>query len=139
MVAHGENVVNSDVLRVVHAVAIGVGFLGAGSIQNRDGRVKGLTTAAGIWNVAALASAAGLGFYALTTTLTVLAAFTLVVCRRFERPRARPEEVDPPAAGARPVAGRHARAGTERNGRVGISRGSERAGVASGGPPASVP
>lgn len=61
-----ENV-RLDPSRVAAQVVSGVGFLGAGLILTRHGAVRGLTTAASIWETAAIgmASAAGLPLLAL--------------------------------------------------------------------------
>lgn len=55
----------SDPARLGAQVVSGIGFLGAGAIMvtNRN-RVKGLTTAAGLWVSACLGLAIGIGFYA---------------------------------------------------------------------------
>lgn len=52
-----------DPSRIAAQVVSGVGFLGAGSILLRGGTVRGMTTAASIWTVAALGLAAGGGLY----------------------------------------------------------------------------
>ena len=52
-----------DASRVTAGVVTGVGFLGAGSIIRRNGSVSGLTTAAGIWTVAAIGVAIGYGYW----------------------------------------------------------------------------
>lgn len=75
-----------DPIRVVQAVAIGIGFLGAGIIhldRNGDG-VRGLTTAACVWATAALGIAVGLGRYALAVGTTLILLFILRVIGRFE-------------------------------------------------------
>ena len=53
---------SGDPSRVLAAVATGVGFLGAGVIISENGRVRGLTTAALIWMLAAIGAAIGLGY-----------------------------------------------------------------------------
>ena len=58
-------------------VVAGIGFIGAGTIVvTRQHRVKGLTTAAGLWASAIIGLALGGGFYegALLTTVLVLVA-----------------------------------------------------------------
>src|SRR5688500_19181497 len=50
-----------DPARIAYSVMTGVGFLGAGTIIQRRNRVQGLTTAAGIWGIAALGFVAGVG------------------------------------------------------------------------------
>ncbi|MBN2879823.1 MAG: MgtC/SapB family protein [Clostridia bacterium] len=54
---------NIDVARMGSYVISGIGFLGAGSIIKDGFRVRGLTTAAGLWVVACLGVAVGAGFY----------------------------------------------------------------------------
>jgi len=64
-----------DPSRIAAQVVTGVGFLGAGSILLRGNVVRGLTTAASIWSVAAigLATGGGLYFAAGLTTGIILA------------------------------------------------------------------
>lgn len=67
----------TDIARLGAQVIAGIGFIGAGTIiVTRHQRVKGLTTAAGLWAVAIVGLAIGLGFYegALVTTLLILMA-----------------------------------------------------------------
>lgn len=77
----------SDPIRVIQAVAIGIGFLGSGVIfVSKSGEsVRGLTTAASIWATAAIGIATGLGYYALAVGATLLLLFVLRVMVRFER------------------------------------------------------
>src|SRR5436305_13002124 len=58
----------------------GIGFIGAGAIIKTDGSVRGLTTAAGLWCVAAIGLAAGLGLYIVSILAAglVLAALGLL-------------------------------------------------------------
>ncbi|MGC1779285.1 MAG: MgtC/SapB family protein [Xanthobacteraceae bacterium] len=58
----GPNVV-LDPSRVAAQVVSGIGFLGAGAILARGEIVRGLTTAASIWTVAAIGRAVGGGLY----------------------------------------------------------------------------
>jgi putative Mg2+ transporter-C (MgtC) family protein len=64
-----------DPSRVAAQVVSGIGFLGAGAILARGEVVKGLTTAASIWTVAAigLASGGGLYFAAAISTAIIIA------------------------------------------------------------------
>ncbi len=67
----------TDIARLGAQVIAGIGFIGAGTIiVTRHQRVKGLTTAAGLWAVAIVGLALGLGFYegALVTTILILIA-----------------------------------------------------------------
>lgn len=59
----GEPGFSFDGSRVAAQVASGVGFLGAGLIFVRRDTVRGLTTAASIWLVAAVGMAAGAGMF----------------------------------------------------------------------------
>jgi len=63
-----------DPSRIAAQVVTGVGFLGAGSILLRGNVVRGLTTAASVWSVAAigLATGGGLWFAAILTTVIIL-------------------------------------------------------------------
>jgi putative Mg2+ transporter-C (MgtC) family protein len=76
----------SDPSRVASQVATGMGFLGAGTIIRHGNIVRGLTTAASLWAVAAVGICAALGgrayWVAGVATIAVLA--TLTVLRRVE-------------------------------------------------------
>lgn len=71
---HASFAITVDPARVAYGVMAGIGFLGAGVIMKHDGSVRGLTTAAGVWCVAAIGLACGLGLY-----LIALAGAVLVV------------------------------------------------------------
>ncbi|MDM8212338.1 MgtC/SapB family protein [Enterococcus hirae] len=60
-------VIRSDQARLVAQVISGIGFLGAGTIILSKGAVRGLTTAASVWAVAALGIAIGMGYYRIAT------------------------------------------------------------------------
>jgi putative Mg2+ transporter-C (MgtC) family protein len=66
--------VTVDPSRVAAQVASGIGFLGAGTIIFRREIIRGLTTAASIWTIAAVGLACGGGMYipAIATTILVL-------------------------------------------------------------------
>jgi len=61
-----------DGSRVAAQVVSGIGFLGAGLIFVRRDAVRGLTTAAGIWFVAAVGMAAAAGLHLLAMAVTAL-------------------------------------------------------------------
>jgi len=69
--------VNKDPARLAAQVVSGIGFLGAGTILRDKTSVKGLTTAASLWVVAAIGLAAGAGFYFSALFVTVLVFITL--------------------------------------------------------------
>src|SRR5687767_15140338 len=66
--------VNVDPTRTIHAIAVGIGFLGAGLVvfSPKDDRVKGLTTAASVWGTAAVGAATGYGLYLVAAGTTVI-------------------------------------------------------------------
>ena len=70
-----------DTARVAAQIVTGVGFLGAGALLQTKSHVRGLTTAATIWLVAALGMAAGAGVYFLAIFTTVLTTAALVILR----------------------------------------------------------
>jgi len=78
----------ADPIRVIQAVAIGIGFLGGGVIfvSRQDDRVHGLTTAASVWATAAIGIAAGLEHYLLAVGATLLLLFVLRGLARFDLP-----------------------------------------------------
>jgi putative Mg2+ transporter-C (MgtC) family protein len=53
-----------DPTRIAAQIVTGVGFLGAGAIIRQGLTVRGLTTAATLWTVAAIGMAVGAGYYA---------------------------------------------------------------------------
>lgn len=75
--------------RIAAGIITGIGFLGAGSIIKSGDFVRGLTTAACLWFVAALGIIIGQGFFLLSLLATALALFLLVVMDRFEHRFAR--------------------------------------------------
>ena len=66
-----------DAARVAAQVVSGIGFIGAGVIIFQKNAVRGVTTAAGLWVVAAIGLATGAGMYAIATAAALLTAFTL--------------------------------------------------------------
>lgn len=68
---------NGDPGRIAAQVITGIGFLGAGAIIQSKGSVRGLTTAAGIWIVATIGMAVGVGMYALSIVATLLIILVL--------------------------------------------------------------
>ena len=70
-----------DPSRVAAQVASGIGFIGAGTIIFRREVVKGLTTAASIWAVAAVGLAVGGGMFLAAVSATLLALTLLVLAK----------------------------------------------------------
>jgi len=70
---------------VIRAVAVGIGFLGAGVIFQRPARIEGLTTAAGLWVSAAIGMTIGFEMYFLATLCTLFVILILAGVGTFEK------------------------------------------------------
>lgn len=70
---------HGDIGRVASQIVVGIGFLGAGTIieNTPDKQVRGLTTAAGVWMVAAIGMACGTSAYLVAAVATIFAWITL--------------------------------------------------------------
>jgi putative Mg2+ transporter-C (MgtC) family protein len=75
--ASGDNVVRADPSRIAAQIVTGIGFLGAGAIIREGLSVRGLTTAATLWVVAAIGMACGAGYYWPAVGATALTLFAL--------------------------------------------------------------
>jgi putative Mg2+ transporter-C (MgtC) family protein len=60
----------ADPSRIAAQIVTGIGFLGAGAIIRQGLSVRGLTTAAGLWVVAAIGMAVGAGYYSAALIAT---------------------------------------------------------------------
>jgi putative Mg2+ transporter-C (MgtC) family protein len=76
---------NTDPSRVAAQIVTGIGFLGAGTIFLRKDLVRGLTTAATIWAVAAIGMAVGTSQYTVAVFTTLLILSVLMVLKPIER------------------------------------------------------
>jgi putative Mg2+ transporter-C (MgtC) family protein len=74
---HGGSVVRADPTRIAAQIVSGIGFLGAGAIIRQGLSVRGLTTAATLWLVAAIGMACGAGYYSAAVIATAGALITL--------------------------------------------------------------
>ena len=91
---HGGSVVRADPTRIAAQIVTGIGFLGAGAIIRQGLSVRGLTTAATLWVVAAIGLASGAGYYsaaAITTVLVILSLWPLRLAVHRMVVRFRPE------------------------------------------------
>jgi putative Mg2+ transporter-C (MgtC) family protein len=90
-----------DPTRIAAQIVSGIGFIGAGTILQYRGHIRGLTTAASLWSVAAIGTAAGAGLFvvAITGSILILVILSLldqveeVTRRRFRVP---PSPYPPP-------------------------------------------
>lgn len=73
--------------RIAAQILTGIGFLGAGSIIQSKGNVRGLTTAACIWVIAIIGMCVGAGLYVPAVLLTFGTLFVLVALERIEKKR----------------------------------------------------
>jgi putative Mg2+ transporter-C (MgtC) family protein len=81
-----------DPTRIAAQIVTGIGFLGAGAIIRQGLSIRGLTTAASLWVVAAIGMASGAGYYSaavITTAIVLISLWPLriVAHRMFERIR----------------------------------------------------
>jgi putative Mg2+ transporter-C (MgtC) family protein len=81
----GKPQVVLDPSRIAAQVVSGIGFLGAGSILMRGEIVRGLTTAASLWSVAAVGLAVGGGLYVAAVAATVIVLVILAGIKPLER------------------------------------------------------
>ncbi len=73
-----------DNARMVSQIIPGIGFIGAGLIIFHQSRVHGLSTAAGIWMIAAVGIAIGMGSYAVALFAYFLAITSLFILRKLD-------------------------------------------------------
>jgi putative Mg2+ transporter-C (MgtC) family protein len=77
--------VRMDPARLAAQVISGIGFLGAGAILRNGNMIKGLTTAASVWVVAAIGLSVGAGFYMGALLCTFLVLISLFVLNKWEK------------------------------------------------------
>ena len=86
-----------DPTRIAAQIVTGIGFLGAGAIIVRGISVRGLTTAATLWVVAAIGMAAGTGYYPVAIGAAALVLVSLGPLKLVSKSlisRVRPEEAE---------------------------------------------
>ena len=77
---NGGSLVRTDPTRIAAQIVTGIGFLGAGAIIRQGLSIRGLTTAATLWVVAAIGLTTGAGYYsaaAITTLLVIVSLWPL--------------------------------------------------------------
>lgn len=82
---------SGDPTRIASAVVTGIGFLGAGTIIQRNDHAHELTTAASIWATAAVGMAVGTMAWLIAIIGTITIWIILVVIRKFEHEKSEPE------------------------------------------------
>lgn len=84
-VAVYPDTVRIDPLRIIEAVTSGVAFLAAGMVVFSQGRVRGLTTGAGMWLAASVGLSCGLGLWLIAGLSTALALAIMRISSLSER------------------------------------------------------
>lgn len=69
----------ADATRIGAQVVSGIGFLGAGCILINGNRIRGLTTAAGLWATASVGLGIGMGYYFISIVATVLILVAMTI------------------------------------------------------------
>ena len=69
----------SESSRVASQIVIGIGFLGAGIIFQKENHIEGLTTAAGLWTTAAIGMAVGVRYFVLAAGTTFIIFLLLAI------------------------------------------------------------
>jgi putative Mg2+ transporter-C (MgtC) family protein len=90
----GGALVRTDPTRIAAQIVTGIGFLGAGAIIRQGLSVRGLTTAATLWVVAAIGLTTGAGYYSaavITTGLVLISLWPLRILAFKAMTRFRPE------------------------------------------------
>ena len=77
--SNGIDSSGEEISRIVAGIVTGIGFLGAGAIIRTSDLIRGLTTAACIWFVAAIGIVIGIGQYFLAISSTGIALFVLIL------------------------------------------------------------
>lgn len=71
-------------LQIAGSIVVGIGFIGSGLAIYRGDHLE-LTTASGIWVVAAVGMACGFGLYIVALTATVLSILIFTLFSKLER------------------------------------------------------
>ncbi len=71
--------------RVIQGLVTGIGFVGGGAILKQERTVHGVATAASIWNMAVIGSAAGFGFFSIAFILALVNFLALRLLRPLKR------------------------------------------------------
>lgn len=73
--------VPQEVMRMSAQIISGIGFLGAGSIIANGSKIRGITTAAGLWTTACVGLTVGAGHYILAVSTVVLMLFVMIILK----------------------------------------------------------
>ncbi|MEO5595905.1 MAG: MgtC/SapB family protein [Lysobacteraceae bacterium] len=70
--------------RVLQGLMTGIGFIGGGAILKHGQSVSGTAAAASIWLVGAIGAAAGIGYWGLAVTLSLLTVAVVALLGQFK-------------------------------------------------------
>jgi putative Mg2+ transporter-C (MgtC) family protein len=87
----------ADPARIAAQIVTGIGFLGAGAILKDRGSIKGLTTAASLWAVAAVGMAAGAAAWGVAIATTTIVVISLWPLHEIERRVVQRRDRTPPS------------------------------------------
>lgn len=73
--------VPQEVMRMSAQIISGIGFLGAGSIIATGNKIRGITTAAGLWTTACVGLSVGAGYYILAVFTVALMLFIMIILK----------------------------------------------------------
>ncbi len=77
--------VNGDGTRIAAQIVSGIGFLGAGAIlHDKGGAIRGMTTAAIIWLIAALGMLIGAGYVIVSIAITTISIVMILILKQVE-------------------------------------------------------
>jgi putative Mg2+ transporter-C (MgtC) family protein len=85
LLASGGGLVHSDPSRIAAQVVTGIGFIGGGTVLRHGSNVRGLTTAASLWVMAAIGMLVGIGHYRLSCIVTLVTFLVLFTIGNLER------------------------------------------------------
>jgi putative Mg2+ transporter-C (MgtC) family protein len=74
-----------DPTRVIGQIAVGVGFLGAGTIQKSEQKITGITTAAFIWVISAIGVMIGYNMYLIPLSATLFIVLITAIFEKVEK------------------------------------------------------
>jgi putative Mg2+ transporter-C (MgtC) family protein len=88
----------ADPARIAAQIVTGIGFLGAGAILKDRGSIKGLTTAASLWAVAAVGMASGAAAWGVAVATTAIVVVSLWPLHEIERRIVSRRDMRPPSS-----------------------------------------
>jgi putative Mg2+ transporter-C (MgtC) family protein len=85
LLTSGGGLIHSDPSRIAAQVVTGIGFIGGGTVLRHGNNIRGLTTAASLWIMAAIGMLVGIGHYRLSCIVTLVTFLVLFTIGNLER------------------------------------------------------